>query len=318
MTIEAGERQYEVVRGWGELPEGCVWGQVSSVAVDSHDRVHVFGRSEHPYMIFDPEGRLLDHRGEGLFKNAHAIHITPDDTVYFVDVGAHTVLKFDRDGRHSLTLGTPGTPSDTGFADEIQAPRGPRDYPRYLQNGVHYPGPPFNRPTDVSVSPSGEIYVSDGYRNCRVHKFAADGTLIMSWGQPGHARDLRDTRDGPGMFHTVHCVLEHDGRVYVADRDNSRIQIFTPDGGYLNMWTGFVRPSDLFIDADNIMYIAELDDRISILDLEGNVIGRFGSERSHAPGEFWGPHGLCVDSVGNIYIGETQKGARLQKFARTK
>ena len=112
-------------------------------------------------------------------------------------------------------------------------------------------------------------------------------------GSPVHARDLRDTRDGPGLFHTVHCVLEHAGRVYVADRDNSRIQIFTPDGEYLDMWTGFVRPSDLFIDAENVLYVAE-QARISILDLEGNVIGRFGSERSHGRRASSGGRMACV------------------------
>ncbi|MBV8083278.1 MAG: hypothetical protein JO247_00540 [Chloroflexi bacterium] len=315
-SIQAGERQYELVEGWGCLPEGWEWGQVSSVAVDSEDRVHVFTRTKHPYMVFDRDGRLLDSWGYGIFDDAHAIYITPDDSVWFVDVGAHVVLMFDKHGKHRLTLGTRGKPSDTEFHDETQAPRGELDYPRYLMNGVHKAAGPFNRPTDVSVAPSGEIYVSDGYRNARIHKFAADGTLLFSWGEPGNACELRDTKLEPGRFHNPHCVLEHNGRVYVADRDNSRVQIFSLEGEFLDMWTGFVRPSDLVVDPEGKLVMAELDDRISILDWDGTVLGRFGSGRSHKPGEFWGPHGLCVDSQGSIYVGEVQKGARLQKFAR--
>jgi hypothetical protein len=168
------------------------------------------------------------------------------------------------------------------------------------------------------VAPTGAIYVSDGYRNSRVHKYAADGTLEKSWGEPGNARDLRNTRDKPGLFHTVHSVWEHAGRVYVADRENNRIQIFSPDGDYVDMWTGFERPTKLYVGSDNVMYVAELEDRVSIVDLDGNLLGRFGSERSHDPGKFWGPHGIWTDSVGDLYVAEVLEGARLQKFARRK
>ncbi len=106
--------------------------------------------------------------------------------------------------------------------------------------------------------------------------------------------------------------------MYVADRENNRIQIFDLDGNYLDMWTGFERPTKLYVGADGVMYVAELEDRVSIVDLQGNVIGRFGSERSHDPGKFWGPHGIWTDSVGDLYVAEVLEGARLQKFARIK
>jgi DNA-binding beta-propeller fold protein YncE len=318
IVVEAGERQYELVEGWGRLPDGWVWGQVGAVAVDSEDNVHVFTRAEHPYMIFDKSGTLLDHWGEGIFEDAHGICITPDDTAYFVDRVPQIVLKFNKQGRHRLTLGTRGRPSDTGYTRETREPAGPlaSGGGMPVTNGVGHSGPPFHHPTDVSVSVAGEIYVSDGYRNSRVHKYAPDGTLLTSWGEPGHARDLRDTKDGPGLFHTVHSVWEHKNRVYVADRENNRIQIFTPEGEYLDMWTGFLRPTKLYVDRDDVMYVSELEDRVSIVDLEGNVIGRFGSERSHDPGKFWGPHGIWTDSAGDLYIAEVLEGARLQKFAR--
>src|SRR6266511_999541 len=125
IVIDAGERQYELVEGWGQLPEGWVWGQVGAVAVDSEDNVHAFTRAQHPYLIFDKSGRLLDHWGEGIFEDAHGICITPDDTVYFVDRNPQIVLKFSTQGRHRLTLGTRGQPSDTGYTPETREPAGP-------------------------------------------------------------------------------------------------------------------------------------------------------------------------------------------------
>jgi DNA-binding beta-propeller fold protein YncE len=320
VLIEAGERQYELVEGWGQLPDGWIWGQVGAVAVDSQDQVHAFTRAEHPYRVFDRSGKLVDSWGEEIFEDAHGICVTPDDTLYFVDRSPQLVLKFDKHGKHRLSLGHRNQPSDTGYTRETREPAGPlaSGGGMPLVNGVGHAGPPFHHPTDVSVSAAGDIYVSDGYRNSRVHKYAPDGRLITSWGEPGNARDLRDTRNGPGLFHTVHSVWEHAGRVYVADRENNRIQIFTPDGEYVDMWTGFLRPTKLYVGRDNVMYVAELEDRVSIVDLEGNVIGRFGSERSHEPGKFWGPHGIWTDSVGDLYVAEVLEGARLQKFARKK
>ncbi len=308
IKIDAGERQYELVEGWGQLPKGWLWGQVGAVAVDSQDNVHVFTRMEHPYLVFDKSGKLLDHWGEGIFEDAHGICITPNDDVYFVDRSPQIVTKFTREGKHRLTLGKRGQPSDTGYAA-----------PQAGKNGVVRPAGPCHHPTDVSISPAGEIYVSDGYRNTRVHKYAPNGTLLMSWGEIGHAGELKDTKARPNHFHTVHSVWEHKGRVYVADRESFRIQVFTPEGKHLDTWTGFERPTKLYVDPrEDIMYISELEDRVSIVDLEGNVIGRFGSERSHDPGKFWGPHGIWTDSEGSLYVAEVLEGARLQKFARRK
>src|SRR3974390_1884894 len=205
-TWKAGSREYELVEGWGHLPEGWVWGQVAAVAVDSEDNVHVFTRTEHPYMIFDGSGRLLDHWGEGIFREAHGVCVTPDDSIFFVEHSSHVIMLFNKSGRHRITLGTRDMPSDTGYTREIRDPEEydpsiPPGQPGSLNetvaqiNGVGYPGGPFNQPTDIAVAPDGNIFVSDGYRNCRVHKFAPDGNLVMSWGEPGNAKDLRDTKD---------------------------------------------------------------------------------------------------------------------------
>ena len=322
MILNVGPRQYELVEGWGQLPAGWQWGQVGSVCVDSEDNVHAFTRTNHPYMIFDKSGKMIDHWGEGIFEDPHGMCITPDDTVYFVDRTPQTVMKFDKAGRHRLTLGTRGEHSDTGYGEETRIAGDPLLSGGGMpdRNGVGHSGPPFHHPTDVTVAPSGEIYVSDGYRNASVHKFAANGSLIKSWGATGSAADLRDTKDGPGQFHTVHGIWEHKGKVYVSDRENNRIQIFTPDGQFLDMWAGFGRPTKIYIAPDDVMYVSELEDRFSLVNLDGTFIGHGGNrnERSHEPGKFWGPHGIWADSAGDIYVSEVLEGQRVQKFARIK
>ena len=330
ITIDLGDRRYELVEGWGALPEGWTWGQVGGVATDSEDNVHVFTRADHPYRVFDKNGKLLDHWGEQIFIDAHSVCITPDDSVYFVDRHPELVFKFDRGGRHRLTLGKRDQHSDTGYTQETREPAGPRLLPHYrnagkdasgggmpVLNGVAHGAGPFYWPTDVCVDDVGNIWVSDGYRNCRVHKFSPQGELLLSFGEPGHARDLRDTTDGPGLFHTVHGIWAHKGRVYVADRENNRIQVFTYDGAHLATWPRFERPTKLYVEPrEELLYVSELEDQISIVSLEGDIVGRYGTERSHDPGKFWGPHGIWCDSEGSIYVAEVLEGQRLQKFAR--
>jgi DNA-binding beta-propeller fold protein YncE len=321
ITIEAGERQYELVENWGTLPDGWKWGQVAGIACDSKDQVHVYTRTEHPYLVFDRDGNLLSCGGEnGAFDTAHSLYIDDADSVFVLSHRGHFIMKFDAEGQLRLTLGERGKPSDTGFTKEGRVPASPWASGGGLPitNGVGYGGGPFYEPTDVAVAANGDIFVSDGYRNSRVHRFSADGRLIKSWGEPGHAKDLRNTTDGPGLFHTPHGVWVEGERVYVLDRENNRIQIFTLDGDFVTMWTNLERPTDMYVDPEGIAYVSELEDHVSILDLEGNLLGRFGSERSHAPGKFWGPHALWVDSTGDLYVAEVLEGQRVQKFARKK
>ena len=320
IKIEAGERQYELVEGWGTLPAGWTWGQVAGVACDSQDRVHVYTRTKHPYMVFDRAGNLVHHGGEDSFDLAHSLYIDQADSVFVLSHRGHFIMKFDRDGELMLTLGERGKASDTGYTTEGRVPASPWASGSGLPivNGVGRAGPPFNQPTDVAVAPGGDIFVSDGYRNCRVHKFGPDGRLLKSWGEPGNAKDLRNTRDGPGLFHTPHGIWVEGERVYVLDRENNRIQIFTTDGEFISMWLNLERPTDMYVDRQSVAYISELEDHVSILDLDGNLVGRFGSERSNAPGKFWGPHCIWVDSQGDLYVGEVLEGQRLQKFARCK
>src|SRR6476646_3379056 len=169
---------YEPDDHWAKLPVGWSWMEVVAVATDAQDRVLVFSRGERPVIVFDRDGMFLRSWGEGLFARPHGITIGPDDSVYCTDDLDHTVRKFTSDGRLLLTLGTSGQPSDTGATSV--------DYRGILRSGL-----PFHFPTNVALSPAGELYVSDGYGNARIHKFAPDGRLLRSWGEPGH---------GPGQF----------------------------------------------------------------------------------------------------------------------
>lgn len=298
MAIRVGSDslRYEVAEGWGQLPQDFEWGQIGSVTVDSHDRVYVFTRTEHPLMIFNRDGDYETTLGEGLIKDAHGLCLDAQDNIFVVDRGAQVAMKLTPDGQKIFELGNRDQPSDTGWTEETR---------KVLRAGV-----PFHHPTDVALSASGDFYISDGYRNARVHKFSAQGELLFSWGEPG---------TGIGQFNLVHSVWETHGKVYVADRENHRIQIFTPEGEYLDMWTGFIQPCDIYVDDNDIMYVAELQGRVTLLSLDGEVLARIGDpeQRVAEPGKFIGPHGIWADRHGDFYVSEVLHGQRIQKFLRT-
>jgi sugar lactone lactonase YvrE len=297
------------------------------VATDSHDRVYVFNRSEHPVIVYTPDGQFLASWGEGVFTRPHGITIH-DDVVYCADDTDHTVRAFTLQGDVLWTLGIPNQPSDTGYS-----PAG-RANLASIERGAG----PFNRPTRLAVASNGDLYVSDGYGNARIHRFSAQRQLIRSWGEPGAE---------PGQFNLPHSVWVHtDGRVFVCDRENDRVQIFSPDGELLEMWTDLTRPGDLWIDQDDHIFLGEmawnLDEthltgqpfkearsaQLSIRDLSGRLLTRWGGDDPCGAGSFASPHGLCLDSHGSVYVGEVAHTAlsrsnrwtpachALQKFVR--
>jgi DNA-binding beta-propeller fold protein YncE len=310
MLYGAGKYQYELVDGWAKLPENWSLLDIGGIAIDKEDRIYVLNRGDHPIVLLDRNGNLVNSWGQGFFKRAHGSCIGPGNSIYCTDDGNHIVAKFTHDGQLVMMLGNKGQAAETGYVRTF-------DLWESLTRIVRG-GPPFNRPTGVSISPKAEIYVADGYGNARIHKFSADGKLLLSWGEPGGE---------PGQFRLPHSVrVDKRGRVWVADRENHRIQIFEPDGKFITQWANLVRPTDLFIDDDDIVYVSELSMRVSIFTIDGKLLARWGNPgMKKEEALFLSPHAICVDSHGDIYVGEVSmthmqvdRGARtIQKFART-
>ena len=279
-TVGSGKHTYEMHEQWAHLPQG--WEMpAAAVAVDKQDRVFCFNRSpHHPVVIFDRDGNFLSSWGEGMFTFPHAITFDGAGHVWLVDRNVGQVMKFTPEGKLLLTIGKRGYMSDTG--NTVVSSDG-------YQNVTH-PGEPFNLPAGIAVAPSGDIFIADGYGNCRVHRFAPDGKLRFSWGQPG---------SGPGQFVLPHGVLiDRRGHVLVADRQNDRVQVFTQDGKFVSVWpTEFIGPAVFATDEDDTVYIAEHNGGYtSIVTRDGERLARWGSLVHRSA------HGIAVDSQGDMYV----------------
>lgn len=285
-TLVSGGYVYEELDGWARLPEGWSFREVVDVAVDPQDRVYVFNRGEHPMIVFEPDGTFIASWGEGMFGRPHGVTMGPDGALYCADDVAHCIYKCSLAGEVLMTIGTPGRPAP------------PRS------------NAPFNRPTKVAFAPDGDaMYISDGYGNGCVHKFALSGEHLLTWGE--HGTD-------PGQFNLVHSVAtDAEGRVYIADRENCRVQVFDDQGTYIAQWNNMYRPCGLYIDGD-LAYVGQLPTSlpvnaaypnigacVSIHDLSGRRLARLGdAHKGEGPGQFLAPHGLTVDSRGDLYVGE--------------
>jgi len=313
MSVVEQALRYTAAEGWGTLPDGWRYVEATSVAVDRKDDVYVYNRGEHPVIVFDREGSFLRSWGEGLMGRAHGITTGPDDSVWLTDDGNHTIRQFTSEGRLLVTIGDPDKPSEL------------------------YGGKPFNRPTHVALCPHrGDIYISDGYGNSRVHKYDPRGRHLFSWGESG---------TDPGCFNVPHNIAtDAEGLVYVADRENHRIQIFDAKGRYQGQLNNLHRPCGLVADrrSGGRLYVGELPThlavnaavpnigaRVSIITLKGDLLARVGGRFSgEGPGLFVAPHGVATDSSGDFYVAEvsyTAKGRHenppreirsLQKFER--
>lgn len=278
--------QFALDPNWPQLPKGWKFRMVSNIAGDSQGRIYVAHRGEHPLLYFDQTGKFLGSLAEPNLKQSvnynltvnppvpisreywvHGLHVDPWDNVWITDLGRHIVLKFSRNGKLLLTLGTPGESGDS---------------PRH-----------FHQPSAVAVAPSGVIYVADGYGNSRVVKFSPEGKYLKAWGKKGRSI---------GEFDTPHGIaVDSTGKVYVAERLNNRIQVFDQDGRFLAQWPNYPRADSICLTRDGHAYVGtgRGDVRIYRLDLSGRLVESFGAD-----GIFGYPHGMFMDSAGNLYVAD--------------
>lgn len=287
------EAPYQVVHGWPQYPEGFATREVGGVGVDSHGHVFVFHRGHRPILCLDGEtGRILASWGDGMIASAHGLAVDAQDNVWVTDIGRHQVIKFSHDGELLMTVGAKDVPGD---------------------DARH-----FNRPTDVAVAPNGDFWVADGYGNSRVVRFTARGEYVTQWGRKG---------DKPGEFDTPHGItLDKQGRLYVADRGNARIQVFDGNGKLLAVWKSeeLGRPWGVEVGPDGYLYVADGGDihlepgpyernRALKLDLDGRIVAKWGSFGSY-DGQFYWAHDIAVGPKGEVYVGDVWWGMRVQKF----
>jgi DNA-binding beta-propeller fold protein YncE len=276
---------YDLVPDWPKLPPGWNLGECAGVEADPDGSVWVLNRGPHPVLQFDKSGKLLQSWSEPAVVRPHGIGIGPDGNVWLVDQNGHSVVKFTRQGRVLMVFANPGrTPGN---------------------NDAPYA---FNQPTGIAFTPSGGFYVSDGYVNSRVIQYTRDGEYVRHWGRKGKA---------DAEFDLVHdVVLDKRGRVFVADRSNSRIQVFDAEGRFLAKWTHVGQPWGLaYAAAEDALYMCDgLNNRVVKLSSDGGILGAFGGF-GKTPGKLDFAHHIAVDGDGSIYVAEI-KNWRVQKFVR--
>ncbi len=274
LFVNLGNRLYRIDRPWGAWPDSIPRAAVSQIAVDSNNNLYVIQRGDPPVIVFKSDGSYLRSWGSGQIADPHGIFITSDDRVCIVDRDAHQVLIFDLYGQLKCELGERGRP-------------------RFRL--------PFNHPTGVAVASDGEIYVSDGYGNSRVHRFSAEGVYLSSWGEPGN---------GPGQFTTPHAVwVTRQNQVLVADRENNRIQVFERDGTFVRAWSDHYHPMDIWEDQRGMIYVTDQIPRLSMLTPDGDLVGRCRPVPQMA-------HGIWGDALGNLYCCETSGDIRISRLTR--
>jgi DNA-binding beta-propeller fold protein YncE len=270
---------FELEASWLKLPTGWNLHETPGVAAGPQQHVYIFHRGDHPIIEVDRDGRVVRSMGEGLFGAAHGMEVDSEGNIWVTDRGDHTVLKMSSVGRVLMVMGRKG-----------QAAEGEDN---------------FDGPTDIAFAANGDFYVSDGYGNSRVAKFTKDGEFITAWGKAGKA---------PGEFNLPHAVaVDADGKVYVGDRENYRLQVFDADGKFLEAWDHVGSPWGLHITPGQEIFMADgHNNRVLKLDRSGKILGALG-KKGKLPGQFNYAHHLAVDLLGNLYVAEI-KNWRVQKF----
>ncbi len=299
---------YKVDPDWPQRPDNMPWGRMPGVAVDSKDQVWIFTRAEPPVQIYSTDGKFIRAWGEGLIGTderglgSHHIEIDSQGMIWLADVRNHVVLQLTPDGKVLKTLGTSGEPG----CDEKR----------------------LNKPTDMAITPDGQVFVSDGYGNARIVHFDVDGKFVKAWGKLG---------TGPGEFSLPHAIaLDSKGRLYVADRNNARVQVFDQGGKFLDQWQNLIVPWGIWVTPKDEIWVCgcspmpwrETDGALSCPPKD-QVLMKFGpcgkllqlwtvpkgTDEEEQPGELNWVHGIAVDSAGNIYATDIM-GERAQKFVR--
>jgi len=293
---------YRPVANWAQLPASMKWGGVISIEPDARGNVWVFHRGETPILRFDRSGKLMSSFGAGMFVQPHGMTVDRDGDVWVTDAQnkdnkGQQVFKFTADGKLLMTLGKAGVVGE-----------GPDT---------------FSGPSDVVVAANGDIFVADGHvamSNGRIVKFSKDGKFIKAWGKLGSA---------PGEFNVPHSIaIDSRGRIFVADRSNNRIQIFDQNGTFIDQWKQFGRPSGVYIDKNDTIYVA--DSQSNATQNPGFTRGiRIGSAKDGRVTAFIpdttpdpdsnnnaGPEGIAGDTSGNVYVGDVSK-MELMKYVRS-
>jgi DNA-binding beta-propeller fold protein YncE len=293
---------YEVDPKWPQRPDTAKWGQTPGIAVDAHDQVYVFTRAEPPVQVYDADGKFLRAWGGDSLKKAHHIKIDHEGNVWCADIELHVVRKFTPEGKLLLTI---GTPEHAG------------------KDSTH-----LNQPTDMAVTPAGDVFVADGYGNARVVHFDKAGKYVKEWGELGSK---------PGQFSIPHAIaVDSKGRLYVADRNNVRVQVFDQKGNLLDVWDNLITPwgfcvtkkDEIWVCGSSPMQWRATDDALGCppkdqvfmrFNSDGKLLQLWtvpkGADGLERPGELNWVHCVAVDSKGNLYAGDII-GKRAQKFVR--
>ena len=296
--------EYELVNEWPQLSPGYTLGQPTGIGIDNDEHVFVFHRarrrwttpfpdsliSENTILELEGEtGKILNSWGANYFIMPHGLTVDKDNNIWVTDVGLHQILKFSHDGQLLMTLGVPKVPGN---------------------DSLH-----FNLPTDVAIADDGSFYVSDGYGNSRVVKFSASGEYIFEWGTHGNKQSEFDIPHG--------ITLDNMGNVYVADRQNNRIQVFDSNGIFLKELKNseqVVQLPSVTIDKKQNLYAIDyhfldtLEYGSTILQYNkaDTVIYQFGGLGTNKRTGSW-YHDISVDKEANIYVGDIN-GMKVRKF----
>jgi hypothetical protein len=299
---------YQVDPNFFQRPADLEWGEMVGIAIDRQGQIWLSTRATLPVQVYDSQGRFVRAWGEGMLVWSHYIRIDQEGMIWVADAKNHAIYRCTPEGKVLLTLGTPGQPG----CDETH----------------------MNRPTDMAISRSGDVFVSDGYGNARIVHFDKQGKFVKQWGKMG---------TGPGEFSFPHgIVMDSQGRLYVADRSNNRIQVFDQSGKFLAQWRNLLVPWGLYVTQgkhgedeiwacgsspmpwraeDGLLGCPPKDQLVMRFDTTGRLLQLWtipkGEDGKEKPGEVNWLHAIAVDAQGNLYAGDV-KGHRAQKFVRQK